>query len=98
MISAALPDLDALDMEALKALVIAQHSELLEQHVERARDRTSEADHREVSADDLRQEDHTLTARATQAFVVPSRCCLSTIQRLRLSVLALARYTTDLAP
>ena len=32
MISAALPDLEALDMEALKALVIAQHSELLEQH------------------------------------------------------------------
>ena len=30
MISAALPDLDALDIEALKALVIAQHSELLE--------------------------------------------------------------------
>ena len=32
MISLALPDLDALDIEALKALVIAQHSELLEQH------------------------------------------------------------------
>lgn len=32
MISPALPDLDALDIEALKALVIAQHSELLEQH------------------------------------------------------------------
>ena len=31
MISAALPDLDGLDLEALKALVIAQHSELLEQ-------------------------------------------------------------------
>jgi transposase len=31
MISSPLPDLDALDMEALKALVIAQHSEL-EQH------------------------------------------------------------------
>jgi transposase len=31
MISAALPDLDALDVEALKALVIAKHSELLEQ-------------------------------------------------------------------
>ena len=32
MISAALPDLDTLDMEALKALVMAQHSDLLEQH------------------------------------------------------------------
>jgi transposase len=31
MISAALPDLDALDIEALKALVIAKHDELLEQ-------------------------------------------------------------------
>jgi transposase len=31
MISAALPDLDALDVEALKALVIVKHSELLEQ-------------------------------------------------------------------
>jgi len=30
MISFPLPDLDALDMEALKALVIAQHSQLLE--------------------------------------------------------------------
>jgi transposase len=34
MISAALPDLDALDMEALKALVIAKHSESLEQQKE----------------------------------------------------------------
>jgi transposase len=34
MISAALPDLDALDIEALKALVIAQRSELLEQRKE----------------------------------------------------------------
>jgi hypothetical protein len=32
MISAVLPDLDALDIEALKALVIANHSELLEQY------------------------------------------------------------------
>ena len=32
MIPASLPDLDALDVEALKALVIAKHSELLEQH------------------------------------------------------------------
>jgi transposase len=32
MISAALPDLDALDVKALKALVIATHSELLEQN------------------------------------------------------------------
>ncbi len=32
MISPVLPDLDSLDMEALKALVIAQHSELLEHH------------------------------------------------------------------
>ena len=32
MISSPLPDLDALDMEALKALVIAQHSELVEHH------------------------------------------------------------------
>ena len=31
MISARLPDLDALDVEALKAMVLAQHSELLEQ-------------------------------------------------------------------
>jgi transposase len=31
MISSALPDLDALDIDALKALVIAQHGELLEQ-------------------------------------------------------------------
>ena len=31
MISTALPDLDALDVDALKALVIAQHSEFLEQ-------------------------------------------------------------------
>ena len=30
MISSAVADLDALDMEALKTLVIAQHSELLE--------------------------------------------------------------------
>jgi transposase len=34
MISAALPDLDALDIEALKALVIAQRSQLLEQRKE----------------------------------------------------------------
>jgi transposase len=34
MISAALPDLDALDIEALKTLVIAKHSELLEQRKE----------------------------------------------------------------
>ena len=33
MISAALPDLDALDIEALKALVIAQHSELQQHHL-----------------------------------------------------------------
>jgi hypothetical protein len=33
MISAALPDLDALDIEALKALVIAKHDELLEQQM-----------------------------------------------------------------
>ena len=32
MLSVALPDLDALDIEALKALLIATHSELLEQH------------------------------------------------------------------
>jgi hypothetical protein len=32
MISAALPDLDALDVEALKVLLIATHSESLEQH------------------------------------------------------------------
>jgi hypothetical protein len=30
MISASLPDLDTLDIEGLKALVMAQHSELLE--------------------------------------------------------------------
>ena len=34
MIPAALPDLDGLDIEALKALVIAQHGELLEQRKE----------------------------------------------------------------
>jgi len=38
MISAALPDLDALDMEALKALVIAQHSELLDQRKSNAQE------------------------------------------------------------
>ena len=32
MVSASLPDLDALDFEALKALVIAKHGELMEQH------------------------------------------------------------------
>jgi len=32
MVSASLPDLDALDVEALKALVIAKHGELMEQH------------------------------------------------------------------
>jgi hypothetical protein len=32
VISARLPNLDALDVEALKALVMAQHSELLERH------------------------------------------------------------------
>jgi hypothetical protein len=32
MISAALPDLDKLDVEALKALAVATHGELLEQH------------------------------------------------------------------
>ena len=32
MISARLPNLDTLDIEALKALVIAQHSEFLQQH------------------------------------------------------------------
>jgi hypothetical protein len=32
-----------------------------------------------------------LLATATQALDVPSRCCLSLIQRLRLSVLAFAR-------
>jgi transposase len=34
MIPASLPDLDGLDPEALKALVIAKHSESLEQHKE----------------------------------------------------------------
>ena len=38
MISAALPDLDALDMGALKALVIAQHSELLDQRKSNAQE------------------------------------------------------------
>ncbi len=38
MISAPLPDLDALDIEALKALVIAQHSELVEQHKSNAQE------------------------------------------------------------
>ena len=38
MISAPLPDLDALDSEALKALVIAQHSELQEQHKSNAQE------------------------------------------------------------
>jgi transposase len=38
MISAALPDLDALDMEALKALVMAQHSELLDQRKSNAQE------------------------------------------------------------
>jgi len=38
MISAALPDLVALDMEALKALVIAQHSELLDQRKSNAQE------------------------------------------------------------
>ncbi len=32
VISAVLPNLDALDVEAFKARVLAQHSELLEQH------------------------------------------------------------------
>jgi len=32
MISSTLPDLDKLDVEALKALVVAKHGELLEQH------------------------------------------------------------------
>ena len=41
MISAALPDLDALDIEALKALVIAKHDELLEQQ----RSNTQEIEH-----------------------------------------------------
>ena len=34
MIPAVLPDLDRLDPEALKALVIAKHSESMEQHKE----------------------------------------------------------------
>src|ERR1017187_6827734 len=38
MISAPLPDLDALDIEALKALVIAQHSELVDQHKSNAQE------------------------------------------------------------
>jgi transposase len=38
MISAALPDLDALDVEALKTLVIAKQSELLEQHKSNAQE------------------------------------------------------------
>jgi transposase len=38
MVSAALPDLDALDVEALKALLIAKHSELLEQHKSNAQE------------------------------------------------------------
>lgn len=38
MISAALPDLEVLDIEALKALVIAQHSELLDQHKSNAQE------------------------------------------------------------
>src|SRR5579875_305716 len=46
--------------------------------------------------------DHTmrafLFANATQAFDVPSLRCLSAIQRLRGSVLWLARYTTERAP
>jgi hypothetical protein len=32
VIAARLPNLDTLDIEALKALVIAQHSEFLQQH------------------------------------------------------------------
>ena len=34
MVPASLPDLDGLDLEALKALVIAKHSESVEQHKE----------------------------------------------------------------
>ena len=52
-----LPDLDALDMEALKALVIAQAQRTSgTAQIEHARDRTPEAGHRELPADDLRQE------------------------------------------
>ena len=61
MFPAPLPDLDGLDPEALKALLIAKHNESLgtaqAAEFELARDRASEAGHREVSADDLRPEE-----------------------------------------
>jgi hypothetical protein len=34
MVPASLPDLDGLDLEAMKALVIAKHNESIEQHKE----------------------------------------------------------------
>ena len=68
MIPAALPDLDGLDLEALKALVIAQAQRVRgtaqAAQIERARDRTSEAGHREVPADDLRQEEREADRRS----------------------------------
>jgi hypothetical protein len=61
MVVAALPDLDQLDIEALRALVMAKHSESMEQHKELTSTtheiRTSEAGYREVPPDDLRQEE-----------------------------------------
>ena len=61
MVVAALPDLDQLDIEALRGLVMAKHSESMEQHKELTSTtheiRTSEAGYREVPPDDLRQEE-----------------------------------------
>ena len=61
MVVAALPDLDQLDIEALRALVMAKHSESMEQHKELTSTtheiRTSEAGYREVPPDDLRQQE-----------------------------------------
>jgi hypothetical protein len=61
MIPACLPDLDGLHPEALKALVLATHSESMEQHKELTSStheiRTSEAGYREVPPHDLRPEE-----------------------------------------
>jgi len=54
MIPASLPDLDGLDPEALKALVIAKHSESLEQHKELTSS-THEIEHLKLVIDKYRR-------------------------------------------
>jgi hypothetical protein len=68
MFPAPLPDLDGLDPEAVKALLIAKHNESIEQH-KQLRSNSQEIVHlkavdREVPADDLRAQEREAHQRA----------------------------------